>query len=345
MALTPLVLTRDTDLAAEVSRLAAAAGVTPEVRGGTDDLLREWPAAPLVLVGGDVAADVAGADPPRRAAVHVVVRGRVPDALFRVALGLGAENVAALPESGTWLVELLTDLGEARSEPALTVGVVGGSGGAGATTFACALAEVAARQGAALLVDADPWGPGVDRVLGLDGLSGVGWESLGQTTGRLSARSLREAVPRRGELGVLTWGEAAAVPPPVFAVREALSAARRGHDVVVVDLPRATDPSVEEVLGRCDHVVLVAVGTVTGAAAAARIAARLRGLPASMVVRGTGVEPPDLARVTGLPVRLAMRDQRGLDEALDLGAGPLRARRGVLARGARTVLGDLRAVA
>lgn len=343
MALTPLVLSRDRDLVEEVSRLAAAAGVAPEVRGGTADLLREWSAAPLVLVGADLAAAVAEEAPPRRPAVHVLARGDVPDALFRVALGLGAESVAALPSSGPWLVELLTDLGEARSDPALTVGVLGGSGGSGATMFACALGEVAARAGTTLLVDTDPGGPGIDRVLGFDGLDGVGWAALQQTTGRLSARSLREAVPRRSGLGVLTWGEGEVAPVPVFAAREALSAARRGHDTVVVDLPRSPGPVAEEVLGRCDRVVLVAVGTVTGAAAAARTAERLRGLPASMVVRGNGVDPRDLARVTGVPVVLSMRDQRGLDEAVDLGAGPVRARRGVLARGAREVLGGLRA--
>ena len=69
-------------------------------------------------------------------------------------------------------------------------------GGAGATTFACALGQVAARSGDAVVVDADPLGPGVDRVLGLETRDGIRWDALCQTTGRLSARSLREALPR-----------------------------------------------------------------------------------------------------------------------------------------------------
>ena len=65
------------------------------------------------------------------------------------------------------------------------------------------------------MVDADPLGPGVDRVLGLDLVDGVRWDALGHTTGRLSARALRDSLPRRDGLAALTWyaGAAAATSP------------------------------------------------------------------------------------------------------------------------------------
>ncbi len=109
---------------------------------------------------------------------------------------MGAENVAALPASETWLVELLTDIGDGGATPGLTIGVIGGSGGAGATVFAAALAQTAATQGRVLLVDADPIGAGIDRVLGLESADGIRWDAMMQATGRLSSRSLREALPR-----------------------------------------------------------------------------------------------------------------------------------------------------
>ena len=68
------------------------------------------------------------------------------DDIFSVALALGAESVAELPRSESWLVEVLTDAGDRAPRRGLTVGVVGGSGGAGATTFACALGQVGAGQ-------------------------------------------------------------------------------------------------------------------------------------------------------------------------------------------------------
>ena len=171
----------------------------------------------------------------------MVAWGHVPDELFRVALAVGAESVAAFPGSEAWLVEELTDLGDQRTERGLTLGVVGGSGGVGATTFACALGQMAARSGQAVVIDLDPLGPGIDRVLGLEAREGVRWDELGQPTGRLSARSLRQALPRSAGLGVLTWNAGPHGTLQAFAVREALSAAQRGHDTVVLDLPRCRD--------------------------------------------------------------------------------------------------------
>jgi secretion/DNA translocation related CpaE-like protein len=335
----PLFVTRDDTLLDELLRLAAAAGITPDVAHDGGAALRAWTAASLVLVGSDLAEELARLSPSRRADVHVVSWGAVPDDLFRTALAVGAEDVAELPRSAGWVTDLLTDLGDDNRARGLVIGVLGGSGGAGATTFACALGQLAARSGPTLVVDADPLGPGADRVLGLEGQDGVRWDALCQTTGRLSARSLREALPRRGPLGVLTWYAGSPGSLQAFAVREALSAARRGHDTVVVDLPRTSDPVVDEVVSRCDQLLVVVVPTVAGVASAARLCARLRdrtGL--RLVVRGRGIAAQEIARLTGVPVVADMVDQRGLAESIDLGLGPVRSTRGPLGRAAAEVL-------
>jgi secretion/DNA translocation related CpaE-like protein len=289
-----------------------------------------------------VAAELADLGPPRRPGVHVVGWGPVPDEAFRVAVRLGAENVAELPRSDQWLLEALADAGERAVRDAVTIGVVGGSGGAGATTFACALAVVAARHGPACLLDADPQGPGADQVLGFDRTDGVRWDALQQTTGRLSARALHDALPRRNQLGVLTWSAGPQGPLPAFAAREAMSAAVRGHDVVVVDLPRSADPVTEELAARCRHLVVVARSSIPGYASAARLVSRLSASgPVGAVVRGPAVDERDAGAVLGVPVLTTMGDQRGLDEAIDLGLGPLRSRRSVLGRAAARVLATL----
>jgi secretion/DNA translocation related CpaE-like protein len=337
--MTPLFVTRDDALLDELLRLAAAAGITPDVAPDGVAALRGWANAPLVLVGADAAGQLATLRPPRRDGVHVVAWGEAPDGLFRVAVALGAEDVSGLPGSAEWVVELLTDLGDRRPSRALTVGVVGGSGGAGATTFACALGQVAARTGPAVVLDLDPRGPGADRVLGMEHLEGVRWQELCQTTGRLSARSLREALPRREGVGVLTWAGPRPASLQAFAVREAVSAAQRGHDTVVLDLPRHRDPLLEEVVARCDRVVVVAVPSVVGVAAAARVCAdapdRSRW---GLLLRGTGLDDRAVARLCGVPVLGRMAGQRGLGEAIDLGLGPVRSRRGPLGRAGRELL-------
>lgn len=335
----PLFVTRDDALLDELLRLAAAAGVTPEVAADVGVALRSWTAAPLVLLGADLAAEMARLAPPRRSGLHLVSWGTSPDGLFRVALDVGAESVTDLPRSDAWLIETLTDLGDERAARGLTIGVTGGSGGVGATTFACALGQVAGRSGPAVVVDTDPLGPGLDRVLGVESRDGIRWDALCQTTGRLSARSLREALPRRAGVGALTWSGGSRGTLQAFAVREALSAAQRGHDTVVVDLPRAADPVIDEVAARCDLVLVLVAPTVAGVASAVRVCGRFpeRG-ELRLVVRGSGLDATEVARVTGVPVLTQVGHQRGLDESIDLGLGPVRSWRGALGRGAAAVL-------
>ena len=353
-----LLITRDELLLDDLLRLAAAAGTTLDVAHDPTAALRGWGAASVVLLGADLADPVAAQRPPRRDQVHVVAHGPVPDGLFRAALATGALDVVELPAADAWLVELLTDAADGGAHPARTVGVVGGSGGAGATTFASALALTAAAGGPAVLLDLDPLGPGVDRVVGLDaglgrdGLAGGGdgggdarWDALVGSHGRLGSRSLRAALPCRDGLAVLTWP----VGPPVAldptTVREVLSAAQRGHDVVVADLSRHLDPVSLEVASRCDRVLLVAEPTVAGVVSAGKVAAGLRPVNGDLgvVVRvgGAAVPAEHVADILELPLVAELAAQRRLGEHLDLGLGPVHARRSPLSRAARAALDDL----
>ena len=329
-----LLLTRSAATHETVVALCAAAGVPTDVCADPSLSLGSWSDADLVLVGADLAEEVVALAPPRRAGVHVV--GPAGDAVFRHAVALGAASVVSLPEASSWLADALADVGE-QASPGRVVGVVGGAGGAGATTLACALAQWHAARGPTLLVDADPLGPGVDRLLGLEGRGGVRWEGLAETSGRLGARALREGVPRDGALGVLTWtGLRRRVDVPT--ARRMLDAAVRGHDLVVVDLARQGGAATVELVDRCDDLLVVTPATVPGLAATARLVADLgRAGRAGLVVRPGALSDADAARVTGLPVVATLGEQRGLAAAVDRGLGPLTGR-GPLARAARDLL-------
>lgn len=341
VAAPPLVITADDDLLAALLPLAAAADVTPTVARDPITALVSWSRAPVVLVGADLAARLADVVPEARSRVVIVSPGLAAHELFRTALRLGAEQVVEVAAASGWLVEMLADVTEHLSGRGRVIGVIGGSGGAGATTLACALGQWAARSGPAAIIDCDPQGPGLDRMLGLERRQGFRWDALCQTTGRLSARALREALPRAGDLGVLSWYvDGRPQTLQAFAVREVLSAARRGHATVVVDLPRWPDPLVDEIASRCDELVVATVASVVGVAGAARLRARFAEHGgAGVVLRGEGLTAAEVQRAVGLPVLAQMRDQRGLAEAVDLGLGPLRSERGPLAAAVSAVLG------
>jgi secretion/DNA translocation related CpaE-like protein len=328
-----LILSGDDRLLTDLGRLAAAAGVAPDLVRDPGEGIRRWSPARMILVGADLVGELARLRPPRRERVHVVGDGG-SDPPFREALECGAESVLALPAAEGWLIELLTDAGDGSLAQAKTVGVVGGAGGAGATVFATALAMACAARGPAALIDADVLGAGVDHVLGLEAGEGVRWDALVHATGRLGARSLRESLPARGALSVLAWPADRVPAVDHSAAREVLSAARRGFEVVVLDLPRYPHLLAEELLPRCDLNLLVSTCTVPGVAAAGQVAGRLPAGRTRLVLRGGGIEPEQVGAFLDLPIVVSMADQRGLDEALSLGAGPLRHRRGPLARGA-----------
>jgi hypothetical protein len=107
---------------------------------------------------------------------------------------------------------------------------------------------------------------------------------------------------------------------------------------VVLDLPRSGE-LVAEVVARCALVAVVVLPTVTGVAAAARLAATLPDPGrVGLVLRGQGADPHRVAGLVGVPVLATMADQRGLAEAIDLGLGPVRSRRGPLVTACREVL-------
>jgi secretion/DNA translocation related CpaE-like protein len=297
----------------------------------------------VVLVGADMLAELAETCPARRDRVHVVSQQPLPDSLFPLALAVGASSVVELPAAEVWLVETLTDAVDGASAPAVLVGVVGGCGGAGATTFATALALAAASDVLPVtLVDADPLGAGIETVAGLEGTQGAGWADLLESAGRLGSRSFRESLPRRGGLAVLGWGAGERAQLGSQVVRQVLSAALRGSALVVVDLPRRHDLDTTELLLRCDHLVVVTPLTMQAVAATGRLVSRLApAVPrACLVARGpsSALDPGHVAEALGVPLAAAMTDQRRLSEWVSLGRGPTPTRRGPLARAARSTL-------
>jgi secretion/DNA translocation related CpaE-like protein len=342
-----LVLSEDAELTEQLHRLAAAAGTDLHVVADPEEARAGWPVASVVLVGPDQLPLLAETAPVRRPAVHVVCLGTAPATVFPDALAVGAESVVELPSAETWLVETLADTTDGGTQQAPVVGVVGGSGGAGATTFATALGQAAATSTHPVtLIDVDPVGAGVERVAGLDDVPGAGWATLLQSAGRLGSRSLRSSLPYRDGMAVLGWGDGPRSELAPVVVREVLSAARRGSSLVVVDLPRHPSVGARELLHRCDMVVVVTLLRLPALAATARVVAdllpgRSRGTPAAMVVtRGpaSALDPREVAETLGLPLAAAMTDQRRLAEAVELGTGPLPRRRGPLFRAARSTL-------
>ncbi|MFI5763661.1 septum site-determining protein Ssd [Streptomyces sp. NPDC051563] len=370
----PLIITEDPLLLDDLLRLCAAAGAEPHVHhavpeqsgaggdgsagggdgsggsgGGDGSSARSgsgagavavagvgWESAPLVLVGDDAARRVRGA--PRRDGVFLVGRDLDDPHVWQRAVEIGAEEVLTLPDAENRLVDRIADVVEGAGRPALTVGVIGGSGGAGASTLACALALRAARAGErTILIDGDPLGGGMDVLLGGEAAEGLRWPDFAASRGRVGAGALAESLPELHALRVLSWDRGDRVVVPPAAMRSVVAAARRRGGVVVVDLPRRVDEAVAEVLAQLDLVLLVVRGELRAVAAAGRVAAGVRMVARDVrvVVRGPapgGLDAEAVAGLLGVPLAGEVPVEVGLPGRVAEGEPPGSHGRGALAR-------------
>jgi secretion/DNA translocation related CpaE-like protein len=343
----PLVITSDPDVLDDLLRIAATAAVELQVASDVGQARRVWSAAASVVVGPDAAVSCSRARLPRRPGV-VLLGDDLDDAgIWQLAVEVGAEHVVFLPDAESWLVETLAESVEPSRISGELVAVVGGRGGAGATTLASALAVTAARLGRrVLLIDGDPLGGGIDLVFGGEGDVGLRWPDLGGTRGRVPGAALTGALPRMNDLSVLSWDRGDVPSVPAEAMETVLEAGRRTSELVVVDLPRALDESSRVVLSLAGVVLLVVPAEVRAAAAASRVAAQLGKLCADLrlVVRGpspSGLDCDEVARALGLPLAGFLRPEPGLELALERGEPPGRRSRTPLAVLCESVLDDL----
>jgi secretion/DNA translocation related CpaE-like protein len=300
-------------------------------------VLLDWPAAdPPPGPPPGLAPDAGTAGAARRAGL-VLVCAAEPDArVWRAAVEAGAEHVAVLPDAQEWLAGRIRRALAARA-PAPVLAVVGGRGGAGASTLAAGLALTAADRGLAVtLLDLDPLGGGLDLVLGAEGAPGLRWPDLRHAPGRLPAGVVAATAPRVAGVSFVGWDRAAPADVSPRAVTAVLDAAATEGDVVVVDLPRVLDGPGRAVLAAASCVYLVVPAEVRAAAAAARVLATLEPLAGeiALVVRGpapTGLPAEAVADALGLPLAGELKPEPGLPAALDRGDVPPVRPRGPLA--------------
>ena len=324
-----LVVSSAPQVREDAQRWCAALGAEAALVTDVAQARRSWREARLVVVGADAAPGLAEAGLVRRDHVIVVHEGHDEQEAWPAAVALGAVAVVSVREERSALAVLTVAL-DGRGEGAV-VSVLGAVGGSGASTFAGCLAGRAAHRGhRSLVADLDPLGGGLDLLLGAEQAEGVRWQGLGGADGTLSAGSLGRVLPTVQGVSVLTWERERPLArlPQVGGV---VTAAVRGFDLVVADLPRRPGDHVEDVLGRSVLTVLLVPEETRALAAARSVLAWLDRTTGSVAVLGVarpgGIESDLVARTLERPVVGRLRRDRNLRTAVEAGRGPVRSRR------------------
>ncbi|MET3921939.1 septum site-determining protein Ssd [Arthrobacter sp. UYEF20] len=306
-------------LRSEVERIMAAAGGRLRTVRDVQEAAPFWDTAAAVLVGSDIL------DLPlrRRAPAVLVGLSGDGDSPWQLAAVIGAERVAVLPDASSWLAEYLS---RSRSPEAggLVLGVIGGCGGAGATTASIWLAQAAARHGArVLLVDGDPWGGGLELALAAEDSDGLRWPDLAGASGSIDPYQLADALPVVGGFSFLSWPgrRERAAGVDTGSVSGVLDAARRGYELVVLDIGRGREV-LRTFAWECDRLVVLAPAQLRAAVATAQLLQELPPVEISLVVRGkpgAALDEFHIADSVGLPLHGILPEVRGVASATERG--------------------------
>ncbi|MGB3594162.1 MAG: hypothetical protein WBG89_02610 [Ornithinimicrobium sp.] len=246
------------------------------------------------------------------------------------------------------------DAGPARG---CVIGVVGASGGLGATTLCAALAmRSAMARGRSLLIDAHPRGGGIDLHLGLDAELGLRWPDLVSVRGSVDAAGVVAGLPSVEGCAVLSWDRRPRLALGAAGVSLARALTLRSG-ICVIDLPGPEAQEHERWWQLCDQVVMLCGGRVHQVAAAAvvtecllaaveRVGDADRPARVEATVCGVlreqqrGAADRDLVSgVLGLPFLGVMRPDATVGSALTRGE-PVGARTGPVASLADVILAD-----
>lgn len=330
----PLIVASDGAFVESARRWCAAAGGDAETADDPALVRRAWRTAPVVIVDVERLDLVRRLGLPARESVLVVADD--PQLTWRVALDVGARDVLAAGDE-TAIVEALVRALDGSGE-ACVVSIVGACGGVGATTLAVAAARLAVDRGLrTVLVDGDPTAGGIDLAAGAETERGLRWPELDGAVGQVSAHELMAALPSHRGLRLVSHDR---VGGPVASGAPVLSAAVRGFDLVVADVPRQLGDLARELVARSVLTVVVVPRRLGGVVAARALIDRIEPWAGSigLVTRAGagGVPVGAIAREVGRPVLADIRHSRRLAADVEHGLGPTHAR--PVLRAARTVL-------
>jgi secretion/DNA translocation related CpaE-like protein len=308
------LISADDRLIGLVQACAAAIGVPLAVAGHLADAAAAWRGTAAVLVGADLAEQLAEAGLPTRDRVWLV--GHQDDLQLCAWSAPLAAQVIVLPQGGTWLSRVIA--GQSQADPGRTVAVWGGVGGVGASTLCVGVAMAAARRAVKVaVVDADPGGGGLDLVLGAENTPGWRWDKLRHASGQIA--DITAMLPQAEGVTVVSMDRSGPAELPGPALQAVVDCLLRTHDLVLVDVGRTAQSGLDWIR----RAVVVTSQTVRGIAATRVGLAGWQVERCGLVVRRSGsVLAGDAARAVGVPLIGTLPTVRDLPQLADRGLPP-----------------------
>lgn len=306
-----LLISQDSNLVAEIQKICAVTQATLSYSEFVTEL--EIENSHTVLI--DAELDLVVNHPN----VVVITRNEPGTVIWQKAVATSARYVAFLPDARPWLLENLIPKPKSSG---YAVGIIGATGGLGASLLASLIAaNFATNNKNVLLAEFSNFTGGLDVLWGIEEVKGTRWSHI---SNQVLPQDLLRSLPKVDQVQVLS-NDLNLLPTKELIIQTAQNL-KSVFDFAIFDLPKVEQLEFDRVLNLCDELILVVGSTIRSINAANQI---LRNNPelnrSKIVVRqitGTNLAGFSIARTLELPLLGEIPSDTKIVEHLEQGLSP-----------------------
>lgn len=174
--------------------------------------------------------------PPRTKTPFVFVTDHAPNAEnYKTAIREGANDLLELPKESAGLLQKLSDLENYKQTRAKTIGIISGSGGAGASTIASLAAWGLRRKFQTVLVDLIPDGGGLDVIFAQESNPASRWGEFENSQGEIPVKTFQSELINIESLSLMSYGRDNLANNPQVN-RKVLNSLLQAFELAIVDV-------------------------------------------------------------------------------------------------------------
>lgn len=309
-----LLISQNQQLINELQKISAVTQCSLEVNSKINN--SEVKAARMVLI--DAALEGAVNHPN----VVLITLGEPNLEIWQKAVATEAKYVAFLPDAREWLLQNLIPNPIKSTQ---IIGVIGATGGLGASLISSSLAVMFAQSDKTVaLAETNFCSGGLDVLWGIEESKGTRWADLIYPSGRISPQDLYRSLPKASGVSVLSTDSQDGRMPASYS--EILSDLSQAVDVLIIDLAKTPDAGITELLELCTDLIIVTGSTIRSTSATnqlMQLASKLAS--AKLIVRmipGTGLDAQNVSKTLGLQLLGTVTTDQKVVEHLEQGLNP-----------------------
>ena len=309
-----LLIASDQGLIIEIQKITAVTGCKLKVSTQVNPI--EINNSKTVLIDANLDVSINHHD------VVLITTGKPATEIWHRAVATGARYVAFLPEAREWLIQNLIPQ---TIRNAKVIGVIGASGGIGASLLASQIAtDYAKSKHIVLLTELSKTSGGLDVLWGIEEDKGLRWSDLAGNNKLFFNQDFLRALPSSNSVAILST-DTKNINAELGVINK-IQQLQKCVDVLVIDLANPESSNFTEAVELCDYVIFMVGSTIRSVSAANQLKLIYpKLLKSKLVVRnlaGTSLAALNIAKTLDLHLVGEITSDLKIVEQLEQGISP-----------------------